>query len=85
MSDGYQLEELARRTYKAYGESTGNKNFRGEEMPEFDALPDSIKAAWKAACREVWNLFWKENHPIASEILKLEGRTYEIRRIPGEI
>jgi hypothetical protein len=42
---------LAEVAYRAYGNSTGNKNFRGEEMPKFDALPDAIKKAWMAAVR----------------------------------
>jgi hypothetical protein len=46
-------DELARKAYAAYGESTGNKNFRGEPMPTFDALPDAIKTAWRAACEAV--------------------------------
>lgn len=41
--------DLAAIAYKAYGDSTGNKNYRGEPMPEYEALPDSIRAAWEAA------------------------------------
>lgn len=42
-------EKLARTAYRAYGESTGWKNFRGDPMPEYDALPAPIQAAWRAA------------------------------------
>lgn len=43
----------ARKAYAAYGDSTGGKNFQGNPMPTFDALPDAIKAAWRAACAAV--------------------------------
>lgn len=46
-------DALARKAYAAYGASTGNKNFRGDPMPTFDALPDAIKAAWRAACAAI--------------------------------
>lgn len=42
-------EKLARIAYRAYGESTGWKNFQGNKMPEFDDLPGPIQAAWRAA------------------------------------
>lgn len=45
--------ELAQIAYRAYGESTGFKNFRGDPMPEWDALPDAIQVAWVAACGAV--------------------------------
>ena len=40
------LEEAA---YQAYGESTEWKNFRGDKMPEWEELPESIQKAWRAA------------------------------------
>src|SRR6185312_9885623 len=43
----------ARIAYAAYGRMTGNKNFRGEPMPEFDALPENIQHAWIAAAAAV--------------------------------
>lgn len=45
--------EVAKAAYAAYGDSTCNKNFRGEEMPTWDALPQSIQDAWVAACTTV--------------------------------
>lgn len=45
------MTNMARTAYAAYGHSTGNKNFRGEEMPTWDALPQAIRNAWVAA---VW-------------------------------
>jgi len=41
--------EIAESAYKAYAASTGNKNFRGESMPEFNDLPLAIQTAWNAA------------------------------------
>lgn len=43
------LRELAREAYHRYGSVTDFKNFQGNPMPEFDALPDTIKRAWEAA------------------------------------
>lgn len=42
-------EDLAKVAYRAYGETTGFKNYRGEPMPEWDGLGDRIQAAWLAA------------------------------------
>ena len=41
--------EIAMEAYKAYAKITDNKNFRGDPMPEFHELPDTIKRAWEAA------------------------------------
>ncbi|HEY6117204.1 MAG TPA: hypothetical protein VI172_14730 [Candidatus Dormibacteraeota bacterium] len=46
---------LARIAYKAYGETTNFKNFRGDPMPAFDDLPDTIQDAWVAASLAVAN------------------------------
>lgn len=44
---------IAGSAYRAYAKSTGNKNFRGDPMPEFDDLPCPIKdAAWVAAVQD---------------------------------
>lgn len=45
--------DVAASAYRAYAASTGNKNFRGEPMPTFDALPLPIRTAWEAAARQV--------------------------------
>lgn len=47
------IDKLAQGAYAAYGASTGNKNFRGEEMPTWEALPDKIRAAWCAATESI--------------------------------
>ena len=43
---------IASSAYRAYSKSTGNKNFRGEPMPEFKDLPDAIKDAWVDAVQD---------------------------------
>lgn len=42
-------DEIAHRSYWAYGEVTGNKNFRGDPMPRWEDLPEQIQKAWIAA------------------------------------
>lgn len=44
-----QLDAMARAAYDAYGATTDYKNFRGEPMPTFDDLPETIRSAWVAA------------------------------------
>lgn len=44
--------DIAESAYKAYAASTGNKNFQGNPMPEWSALPDTIRNAWEAAARQ---------------------------------
>lgn len=62
MSDDYQLPELppelwdahAKSAYRAYGSVTNWKNYQGLPMPEWENLPDGIRAAWVAAVQQVW-------------------------------
>jgi len=44
---GAVIEAEAKRAYKAYGASTGGKNFRGDPMPKWDELPGAIREAWR--------------------------------------
>lgn len=44
---------LARAAYDAYGKRTQWLNFRGDPMPAFDDLGDTIRSAWVAAAVEV--------------------------------
>jgi hypothetical protein len=44
---------LAQAGYEAYAATTGNKNFRGEEMPRFRELPANIVNAWVEAARRI--------------------------------
>jgi len=46
----------ARAAYHAYGQTTDNKNFQGNEMPEYDQLPEQIRTAWENASEAVANL-----------------------------
>jgi hypothetical protein len=48
-------EDLARLAYRAYGETTDFKNFRGDPMPEWENLGDRIQSAWIAAVTAVAN------------------------------
>jgi len=41
--------ERAKAAYRAYGATTNFLNFQGNPMPEWDALPEKIRAAWVAA------------------------------------
>ncbi len=43
--DDQQLDD-ARTLYDAYGETTGHKNYRGEPMPDWSGLGDTIQQAW---------------------------------------
>ncbi|MFK0173428.1 hypothetical protein ACIQU5_32060 [Streptomyces sp. NPDC090306] len=45
--------ELARIAYEAYGETTGHRNFRGEPMPDWTDLGDTIQQAWTNAAAAV--------------------------------
>lgn len=49
-------ESRARIAYIAYGKVTGFKNFRGDPMPEFEDLPETIREAWEAASQVIWDL-----------------------------
>lgn len=52
MAEPLQLAQIA---YDAYGRSTGRKNFRGDPMPDWADLPESIQTAWVAAVNAVVN------------------------------
>jgi hypothetical protein len=52
-----EFVEIARASYHAYGRSTGNKNFRGEEMPTWENLPEPIRVAWIAAVTQATSEF----------------------------
>jgi hypothetical protein len=46
---------FAKAAYKAYGKTTGNKNYQGLEMPTWDNLTPTIRSAWINAAQEVIN------------------------------
>jgi hypothetical protein len=54
---GNSYEDIAKSAYKAYSASTGNKNFRGEPMPEWENLPIPIKTAWEASTRQIIDIW----------------------------
>jgi len=39
----------AETAYRSYGNTTGNRNFLGQPMPTWDALPYTIQLAWQNA------------------------------------
>ena len=45
--------EAAPIAYAAYAKVTGGKNFRGDPMPEFGDLPETIREAWTAAAEAI--------------------------------
>ncbi|MER8030750.1 hypothetical protein ABTZ78_17525 [Streptomyces bauhiniae] len=45
--------DLARIAYEAYGETTGHKNVRGEELPAWQELGETVQTAWTASARAV--------------------------------
>jgi hypothetical protein len=49
---GMAWSQIAESAYRAYGVVTGNRNFRGDPMPEFADLPPKIRAAWEVAVRQ---------------------------------
>jgi len=49
----FDWTDIAKAGYQAYSESRYNQNFRGEEMPKWDDLPQSIKEAWEAAALRI--------------------------------
>jgi hypothetical protein len=42
-------ESPAQIAYRSYGNTTGNRNFLGQPMPTWDALPYTIQLAWENA------------------------------------
>lgn len=51
--DPEHAEALALIAYRAYGQTTDFKNFRGEPMPEWHGLGERIQSAWIAAAASV--------------------------------
>lgn len=49
-------EEIALQMYRAYGQTTGFKNYQGLPMPEWEALPVAIQQAWIAAAQKAREL-----------------------------
>lgn len=47
VNNGSDYSQMAKWAYEKYAESSGNKNFRGEPMPLWDALPADIRRHWE--------------------------------------
>jgi hypothetical protein len=47
--------ELAKIGYQAYGDKAEWKNYQGNPMPTWDALPENIKTYWVAAAQAIKN------------------------------
>lgn len=47
------MHDLAKIAYRAYGGAVGGKNHRGEPMPAWDDLGESIQTAWEVAAEAV--------------------------------
>ena len=56
----FDWKNLAERSYTAYGQVTSFKNFKGDPMPEFDELPETIQEAWIAAVTEAVSYYCKQ-------------------------
>ena len=66
-SAGMAYRDIAASAYRAYAASTGNKNFRGEDMPSFDDLPRPIQVAWEAAVRQAERCMQTPDFALANE------------------
>lgn len=73
---GMAWRDIAASAYRAYAASTGNKNFRGEPMPAFDALPQPIRTAWEAAVRQA-------GHCLTSRMERIYGPPPDEQRWVG--
>jgi hypothetical protein len=51
------LDEIARSAYHGYARSTHNKNFQGNEMPAWEALPEAIRVAWAVSVKTAIRIF----------------------------
>ncbi len=53
INDDSYYELMAKKAYRAYGDSTGWLTFSGQPMLTYDQLPDNIKDAWVAVARSL--------------------------------
>ena len=67
------LDALAKAAYSRYGSVTDFKNYQGLPMPEWDALTDKIRAAWRMATGKILIEF--QNGPI--NVVGTNGVTHE--------
>lgn len=50
------LVELAQRAYAVYGEAVGGVNVRGEPLPDWTDLGDTVQQGWIAVADQVSHL-----------------------------
>jgi len=50
------FDDLAKSAYIQYGLVTDFKNYQGLTMPQWEELPDTIKSAWLASTKYVFNI-----------------------------
>ena len=43
--------EVAKLLYETYCASSGNKNYRGDPCPAWEALPDAIRTHWTSVAK----------------------------------
>lgn len=49
----FDIDELARAAFAAYGEAVGGRNHQGLPIPAWEDLGEEIQAAWRAAAQAV--------------------------------
>lgn len=47
------IDEYARIAYDAYSVAIGGKAFNGDDLPEFERVPEKIRDAWAVAVQAV--------------------------------
>lgn len=45
-----------RLAYTAYCKAVGFKSIQGDDLPEFDGLPEKIREAWITSANVIWDL-----------------------------
>ena len=57
--------------YNAYRDAVGGKTWNGENMKDFDEMPDKIKNAW---IKSAWEVLKDRKEEIKEEIQKLNEK-----------
>lgn len=47
------MHDFGKLGYEAYARQTGGKTFDGRTMPVWDALPEGVRGAWRAAAQAI--------------------------------
>lgn len=67
---GMAWSDIAGSAYRAYAANRGNKDYRGEELPAWDVLPEHIRSAWEAAVRQVDFCLTKGRHGNSDVVIR---------------